>query len=80
MKFWIQLYAGPIAYSQVPVNGPVIYVIFTSEYIINLLKISKVPFKTIDGNRIDDTPVHEALREALANCLINADFYGVRAL
>ena len=38
-----------------------------------LVKDIKVPFKTIDGNRIDDTPVHEALREALANCLINAD-------
>ena len=22
------------------------------------------------------TPVHKALREALANCLVNADFYG----
>ena len=40
----------------------------------------KIPFKTVDGNRIDDTPVHEALREALANCLINADFYGVRGI
>jgi len=36
----------------------------------------KVPFKTVGGDRIDDTPVHEALREALANCLINTDFYG----
>jgi len=35
----------------------------------------KVPFKTQGGDRIDDTPIHEALREALANCLINADFY-----
>ena len=25
---------------------------------------------------MDDTPIHEALREALANCLINADYYG----
>ena len=32
------------------------------------------------GDRIDDTPVHEALREALANCLINTDFYGVRGV
>lgn len=24
----------------------------------------------------DDTPVHKALREVLANCLINADYYG----
>lgn len=36
----------------------------------------KVPFKIESGNRIDDTPVHKAIREALANCLINADYYG----
>ncbi len=36
----------------------------------------KVPFKLEGGDRIDDTPVHSALREALANCLINADYYG----
>ncbi|MBE6649251.1 MAG: AAA family ATPase [Ruminococcaceae bacterium] len=36
----------------------------------------KVPFKLTGGDRIDDTPVHKALREALANCLINADYYG----
>ena len=32
------------------------------------------------GDRIDDTPVHKALREALANCLINADYYGTRGV
>ena len=32
------------------------------------------------GERIDDTPVHKALREALANCLINADFHGLRGV
>jgi predicted HTH transcriptional regulator len=36
----------------------------------------KVPFKLEGATRIDDTPVHKALREALANCLINADYYG----
>jgi predicted HTH transcriptional regulator len=36
----------------------------------------KIPFKIENGYRVDDTPVHKALREALANCLINADFYG----
>ena len=41
-----------------------------------IIKEAKVPFKMIGGTRIDDTPVHKALREALANCLINADFYG----
>ncbi len=36
----------------------------------------KIPFKLEGGNRVDDTPVHQALREALANCLVNADYYG----
>ena len=36
----------------------------------------KVPFQLQDGQRIEDTPVHEALREALANTLIHADFSG----
>ena len=40
----------------------------------------KVPFKMEGGDRIDDTPVHKALREALANCLINADYYGRQGL
>ncbi len=40
----------------------------------------KVPF-VMDGiYRVDDTPVHKALREALANCLINADYYGRQGL
>ena len=29
-----------------------------------------------DGFRVDDTPVHRELREALVNCIINTDFYG----
>lgn len=40
----------------------------------------KVPFKTINGTRIDDTPVHEVLREALANTLANSDFYIPRGI
>ena len=40
----------------------------------------KVPFKLDGGDRIDDTPVHSALREALANCLVNADYYGRQGL
>jgi predicted HTH transcriptional regulator len=40
----------------------------------------KIPFK-IDGvQRVEDTPVHKAIREALANCLTNADYYGSRGL
>lgn len=45
-----------------------------------IIKDIKVPFKTIGGDRIDDTPVHKALREALANCLVNTDFYGTRGV
>lgn len=41
-----------------------------------IIKDIKVPFHMEGGDRIDDTPVHKALREALANCLINTDFYG----
>ena len=40
----------------------------------------KVPFKMDGGLRVDDTPVHQALREALANCLVNADYYGRQGL
>ncbi len=36
----------------------------------------KVPFRLEGITRADDTPVHKAIREALANCLINADYYG----
>lgn len=36
----------------------------------------KVPFALKDGQRQDDTPVHEALREALVNTLVHADYAG----
>jgi predicted HTH transcriptional regulator len=34
----------------------------------------KVPFRLEKGERKDETPVHEALREALANVLVHADY------
>lgn len=43
-----------------------------------IIKDVKVPFKMSGGERIDDTPVHKALREAMENCLINADYHGLR--
>ena len=47
---------------------------------MKIIKDVKIPFVMEGGNRIDDTPVHKALREALANCLINADYYGTRGV
>ena len=41
-----------------------------------LIQDVKVPFLMENGVRIDDTPVHQVYREALANCLVNADYYG----
>lgn len=40
-----------------------------------LVKDVKIPFALDGVVRIDDTPVHKAIREALANCLVNTDFY-----
>ena len=42
----------------------------------------KVPFKIASDNvtRVDDTPVHKALREVLANALIHADYHGRRGI
>lgn len=34
----------------------------------------KVSFQLVDGQRIDDSPAHEAIREALVNTLAHADF------
>lgn len=40
----------------------------------------KTPFKLEGLYRVDDTPVHKALREALLNCLSNADFFVPRGV
>lgn len=34
----------------------------------------KVPFRLEKGERKDETPIHEALREALANVIVHADY------
>lgn len=36
----------------------------------------RTPFRLENGHRVDDTPVRQALQEALANCLVNADYQG----
>ena len=44
---------------------------------MKIIKDVKIPFVMEGRNRIDD---NKALREALANCLINADYYGTRGI
>lgn len=44
---------------------------------MKIIKDVKIPFVMEGRNRIDD---NKALREALANCLINADYYGTRGV
>ena len=39
-----------------------------------LFRDLKKPFKLEGIVRVDETPVHKAIREALANCMANADF------
>ena len=45
-----------------------------------LVKDIKIPFKLEGAVRIDDTHVHKAIREALANCIVNTDFYLPRGI
>lgn len=42
----------------------------------NLYRDLKVPFQLQKGQRIEDSPVHEAIREALINTIIHADYAG----
>ncbi len=44
--------------------------------ILRLTHGLKIPFRLKGTTRIDDTPVHEAFREALVNTVIHADFTG----
>ncbi len=45
-----------------------------------LVKDIKVPFKLDGVVRVDDTHVHKAIREVLANCIVNTDFYLPRGI
>ena len=36
----------------------------------------KVPFVLKGNQRVDDTPIHKLLREAITNTVVHADFYG----
>lgn len=49
--------------------------------VYNKLKAAlKVPFKLEGIERVDDTPAHEALREAIVNCVTNANYYERRGI
>ena len=47
---------------------------FYRKVYVKLTADLKVPFRLEKGERKDETPVHEALREALANVLVHADY------
>ena len=49
---------------------------FYQKVIHKLTADLKIPFRLQGATRIDDTPVHQALREALTNTLIHADYTG----
>lgn len=47
---------------------------FYRKVYLKLTQDLKVPFRLEQGERKDETPVYEALREALANVLVHADY------
>lgn len=49
---------------------------FYERVIQRLYRDLKVPFRLSGDRRVDETPVHEALREALVNAIIHADYTG----
>jgi len=53
---------------------------FFSRVSAKLVLDLKKPFQLENMIRIDETPVHNAVREALVNCLVNADFYEPRGV
>ena len=53
---------------------------FYRKVILKLTSDLKVPFALKGGERQDDTPVHQALREALVNAIVHADFTGRASL
>ena len=61
-------------YSQEPEWSGNVYDFFNRVSAKLVLDLKK-PFKLVNQVRIDETPLHDAVREALVNCLVNTDFY-----
>lgn len=53
---------------------------FTFKVLPKLQSDLKVPFVLKGMQRVDDTPVHKILREAVVNTLTNADYWGRRGV
>ena len=53
---------------------------FFSRVSAKLVLDLKRPFKLVDMVRVDETPMHDAVREALVNCLVNTDYYEPRGV
>ncbi|MES2614508.1 MAG: RNA-binding domain-containing protein [Bdellovibrionota bacterium] len=49
---------------------------FYRKVIVKLIQDLKQPFQLKNSIRIDETPLHESLREALVNTIIHADYAG----
>ena len=61
-------------YSQEPEWSGNVYDFFNRVSAKLVLDLKK-PFKLVNQVRVDETPMHDAVREALVNCLVNTDFY-----
>ena len=61
-------------YSQEPEWSGNVYDFFNRVSAKLVLDLKK-PFKLVNQVRVDETPIHDAVREALVNCLVNTDFY-----
>ncbi len=53
---------------------------FVIEVLRRMQQGLKVPFVLKGNIRVDDTPIHKLLREALTNACVHADFYGRQGL
>ena len=53
---------------------------FVMEALRRMQQGLKVPFVLKGNTRIDDTPIHKLLREAVTNAVVHADFYGRQGL